>query len=785
MDERSLCAFEWQRLLSLLSFCATSEEGKNLCSSIEPLFDEKEVILAQKETTEWERGETLQGRISFEGYKRVNLHIAEGFFFSLESFKALKTDLALFFGLAEWLKDKTSSKETLLSRLNEDEQLFSLYKKFQRVFDERGEIADTASPQLFNLRREKEAALAKTSSLLKRIMEKTGGGAFSQLSPTVINGRLVLPVLAVKKNLLKGIQLDASSTGTTVYLEPFEAVELNNILSEFESKEREEIKRILIELTDEVRDLSSSFENVFETIEYFDTVLAKARFAKKYNGIFPEISEGGKELLIKEGFHPFLIPSLNDLRAEVFGEKPKKVARALNLNLSDYELKTIVLSGPNGGGKSVALKTVGLLSLMNQSGIPLPLMEGSRFPIFKSVVGIIGDLQSISEDSSTFTARMRHLADELKNLEEPFLVVLDELNSGTDPTEGSILVKEVMNYLHQRKGFLILSTHDETVKMYALSKKGMANGAFGFSEKENKPTYILQLGVMGNSRALAMAELAGIPKEIIELAKKELPEEGKKMLNLLSEFEKNLEAIEEGKKRIEEKELELQNIINENKKESKNLCEEKSKLLRNLPQLMTKWREEFLAEIKKEINKQSVRKVSKKSKENLIEKAGKEIKVGEKLKEIKSFIYPKEGSFVKVYPLGFQGRVVKIDEELNRIHLEMDGKEIVVGIGDIEILSESKASNSTSNVLNHFDKEFVREIMLIGKTVFEAEEELDIFLDRAYRDGVSFVRIVHGVGSGKLRKAVREYLKNDKRVEKFEPAALNQGGEGATLAKMK
>lgn len=785
MNVRSLCAFEWQRLLSLISFCATSEEGKNLCLSIKPFFDERDVILAQKETTEWERGEALQGRISFEGYKPVNLHIAEGFFFSLESFKALKTDLTIYFRLLEWLKDKTSPKETLLSRLIEDERILLLHKKFQKVFDERGEIADIASPQLFNLRREKESALAKTTTLLKRIMEKTGSGAFSQLSPTVINGRLVLPVLAVKKNLIRGIQLDASSTGTTVYLEPFEAVELNNILSEFESKEREEIKRILTELTNEVRELCSSFENVFETIEHFDVVLAKARFAKRYNGIFPEISEGGKELFIKEGYHPFLIPSLNDLRAEVFGEKPKKIAKSLTIRLSDYEIKTIVLSGPNGGGKSVALKTVGLLSLMNQSGIPLPLMEGSRFPIFKSIVGIIGDLQSISEDSSTFTARMRHLADELNNLEKPFLVLLDELNSGTDPTEGSILVKEVINYLHQRKGFLLLSTHDETIKMYALSKRGMANGAFGFSEKENKPTYILQMGVIGNSRALAMAENAGIPKEIIQSAKEELPEEGKKMLNLLSEFEKKLEEIEEIKKKIEEKEIELQDIIDVNKKESKNLFDEKSKILRNLPQLMTKWREDFLSEIKKEINKQSVRKVSKKSIENLMEKAGKDLNVGEGLKEVKSFIYPKEGSFVKVYPLGFQGRVVKIDEELNRIHLEKDGKEFVVGIGDIEVLNEPKVANSTYNVFKHFDKEFVREIMLIGKTVFEAEEELDIFLDRAYRDGVSFVRIVHGVGSGKLRKAVREYLRNDKRVEKFESAPLNQGGEGATLAKIK
>jgi DNA mismatch repair protein MutS2 len=785
MDIRSLCALEWQRLLSLLSFCATSEEGKNLCLSTLPLFDEKEVLSWQKETLEWERGETLQGKISFEGYKRIPLYAPEGLFLPLESLRALKYNLSAYFRLSKWLKDKTSPKETLLKIFYEDERILSLKSKFDKVFDERGEIADTASSQLFNLRREKEAALFKTSSLLKKIMDKTGGGAFSQTSPTVINGRLVLPVLASKKNIIKGIQLDTSSTGTTVYLEPFEAVDYNNVLSEFESKEREEIRKILIELTNDVRELSQSIESAFETIERFDVILAKARFGKKYKGIFPEISEKGSSLTVKEGFHPFLMPELNDLRAEVFGEKPKKDATALTLELSLDKIKTLVLSGPNGGGKSVALKTVGLLALMNQSAIPLPLKEGSSFPVFKSIVGIIGDPQSISEDSSTFTARMEHLADELKTVEEPFLVILDELNSGTDPTEGSVLVKEVINYLHKKKGFLLLSTHDETLKVFALSKKGMANGAFGFSEKENKPTYLLQMGVIGNSRALNMAEMAGIPKEIIESARKELPEEGKKLLTLLSDFEKKLEEIEEAKERVLKKESELESLSKEKENLAKSLVEEKNRILRNLPSLMTKWREEFLSDLKKEINRQSVRKVSKQSMDNLIEKAGKEIKAGDEIKEIKSSIYPKEGSFVKVYPLGFQGKVVRIDEEANRICLEKDGKEIVVGIGDIEVLSEPQEIKSGSFALNHFNKEFVREIMLIGKTVFEAEEELDIFIDRAYRDGVEMVRIVHGIGTGKLRKAVRDYLKKDKRIEKFESAPQNQGGEGATLARMK
>ncbi|MCX7829964.1 MAG: Smr/MutS family protein [Acidobacteria bacterium] len=785
MDLRSLQALEWQRLLSLVSFCATSEEGRNLCFSMVPFFSESEILPAQKEVLEWERGEALQGKLSFERYKKIPLYVPEGLFLPVESLRILKGNLSVYSLLANWLKDKTSPKEELLRNFYYDERIFALNKKFEKIFDERGELAATPSPQFFNLRREKEAALFQTSSLLKKIMDKTGQGAFSQASPTVISGRLVLPVLASKKNLIKGIQLDTSSTGTTVYLEPFEAVEHNNVLSEFESREREEIRRILVELTNEVRELSDSIQFCFKTIEHFDLVLAKVRFGKKYKGIFPEISEKDKSLIVKEGFHPFLMPDLNDLREQVFGEKPKKNAKPLNLELRLDNIKTLVLSGPNGGGKSVALKTIGLLALMNQAAIPIPLKEGSQFPFFKSIVGIIGDPQSISEDSSTFTARMRHLADELKMLKEPFLVILDELNSGTDPTEGSVLVKEIINFLHTKRGFLFLSTHDETLKVFALSKKGMANGAFGFSEKENKPTYLLQIGVIGNSRALSMAEMAGIPAQIVESARRELPEEGKKLLNLLNDFERKLEEIEEAKRRILEKESQLNTLAVGKENETKALENEKNRILRNLPSLLAKWREEFLEDLKKEVNRQSVRKISKKSSENIIEKAGKELKAGEKIKEIKTSIYPKEGSFVKVYPLGFQGKVVKIDEDLNRIYLDKDGKEIVVGIGDIEILNETQPNKSSSVHLNHLPKDFVREIMLIGKTVYEAEEELDIFLDRAYMDEVDTVRIVHGIGSGKLRKAVRDFLKKDKRIEKFESAPPNQGGEGATLAKIK
>ncbi len=785
MDFRSRVALDWERLLSLVSLCATSEDGKRAVFELEPLFEKNPLDILHNEVKEWGRGENLQGKISFESFKRVQLNAPKGIFLSIETFRTLKEDLRLFKVLRDWLKDKTSEKKTLLTFFNDDEDISKLGKRFDIVFDERGEISDYATPTLFNLRREKEKAIENTSLLLKKIMDKLGSGYFSQENPTIINGRLVLPVVASKKRAIDGIELDSSSTGSTIYLEPFEAVSCNNILAEFDSKEREEIKKILLELTEEVMQIKDLIENFFDSIVHFDTILARARFSSRYKGIFPEFSENGEEFTIVDGSHPLLLSELNDLRAIAFNEKPKKPPIPLGLRLLIKKEKTLILSGPNGGGKTVALKTAGLLSMMNQSGIPIPVKEGSFFPFFEDICAVIGDIQSISDDSSTFTARMSQIADELKNLKEPFLFLIDELNSGTDPTEGSVLSKEIVSYIHKKRGYLILSTHDEALKAMALSTKGMVNAGFGFSEKEGKPTYILKMGVVGKSRALDMALKANIPEEIIESARKELPEEGVKLSNLLKQFEEKVAEIEKLKDEMSNKEKKLEEEIKKREKAIKDLEDEKLKILRELPNNLKKWREEFLKPLKVEVNLKSIRKVSKKSIEDTIEIAGKELNVGDKIKEVKKFIFPQEGSFVKVSPYGFEGRIKRVDEGRNAIVLERDGKEITVGIGDVEVIDEISSSKRIEKNQNFFERQFIKEIMLIGKSVADALDELDFFVDKSYLEGVEMIRIVHGTGSGKLRSAIREYLKKDKRIAHFESASQNQGGEGVTLAKIK
>lgn len=781
MDERSLSSLEWDRLLSLLSYFAFSEEGKERLKSLKPIFDQKEIEKIRSEVTEWERSEQVLGNFSFEGYKRLQLKCPDGLYLKEDILNDLKSIIKKYISLLIWLKDKKVEKESLLNLIYEDEFLYFIQKKLEKTFDEMGGIADTASDELYNIRREKERALEKCNKILISIMEKYKTSSFSQSSPTIINGRLVLPVLTSKKNLIKGIILDTSSTGSTSYIEPVEVIEYNNTISEFELKEKDEIKKILTNLTKEINSHLETFNKIFEVMEYLDTIVARVRFKKAIKGNFPSFGNGESLLYLKNGKHPFLMPELNEVREKLFSEKPKEFVVPLNLKLSLSDLKSLILSGPNGGGKSVALKTIGLLALMNQCGIPIPADEDSVFPLFLSIVSIIGDPQSISNGSSTFTARLEHLSSELINLKEPFLILLDEPNSGTDPLEGSTLVKEILNFLHKKRGFVVITTHDETIKLFALSKEGMGNGAFGFSEKEGKPTYVLEIGVVGKSRALEIAEKAGIPREIVEAAKRELPEEGKKLHNLFSEFENKILELDKLKKENEEKLKEISERLKQIELEKAKLIEEKENFIKSLPTLTNKWRDEFLSKLKSEVNKQKIKKISINEAYNVINKAVKELNIDKSETKIKDVIYPDIDDFVRVLPLGFKGRVKKVEKESQKVYVDVEGKELSAYIGDIEILNDLEHSKNDTFKKTYSLSEYIRELFLLGKSVEDATIELDYFLDKCFYDGVEKAKIIHGIGTGKLKRAIRDFLKKDKRIEKVEDADLKDGGEGVTI----
>lgn len=785
MDTRSLTALEWPRLLTLLSLCATSEEGRKLALFVVPETDPDKLPDLHRKVSEWVSAERLQGKISFDGYRRVSVEAPKGTFLPLESFRSLRRDLALWINLGTWLRGQEVPKESLLGSYSEDSRLEAVFKKLNKTFDDRGDVADAASTELFRLRREREKAFDRAGSLLRKIMEKSGPSSFSQANPTIINGRLVLPVIASKKGLIGGIQQDASSTGATVYMEPFEAIELNNSLADFEAREREEINRVLTALSEELALLADAFSMLFETIEFFDLILARARLGVKCKGIFPLIAADGGRIALRHAYHPLLLPELNGLRAEAWGEKPKSDVVPLDLDLELKKTKTLVLSGPNGGGKTVALKTLGILGLMNQSGIPIPVEEGTTLPVFRSFLALIGDPQSIAEDASTFTARMSHLAEGLGIIKSPFLVLLDELASGTDPLEGAAIGKEILAFLHSRDGFLLTTTHDETIKAFALTTKGMENGAFGFSDKAQKPTYKLKIGVIGRSRAIEMAKNAGIPAEIISKARSEIPEEGVKISKLLDDLEKEIFEAEEEKKKLAGERENLNRALEEKEAERNRLEDEKRKLLRSMPQRLSEWREQFIAELKTEVNRQKVRQVAKKSVEKIAEKAGKDLGIEPSKQPLAAFTYPPAGTWVKVQPFGFEGRIVSVEEGSGKIRLERDGKEIVVGAGDIEVVP-----GKTEKVSGRFSPpagpiEASREINLIGRTVFEAEAELELFMDRAFLEGCAEVRIIHGIGTGKLKQAVRQMLKNDRRVLSFSEAPPRAGGAGATVAVLK
>jgi DNA mismatch repair protein MutS2 len=599
----------------------------------------------------------------------------------------------------------------------------------------------------------------------------------------VRGGRLVLPVQASHKSQVKGILHDTSSTGATAFIEPLEVVELNNRLAALDGEEREEIQRILVEVSEKISEASPDFESAFEFIEGLDVDLACARLGRACSGALP-LLDGGGELVLKRAYHPLLVPSLSALRKEAWGEPPRGEAVPLDLSLSLSGTRTLVISGPNAGGKSVALKAVGLLCLMQQAGIPIPAGEGTRLPVFPFIHATVGDTQSILDSLSTFSARMIALRDAIADIKEPFLVLLDELGSGTDPAEGAALGEAVLLHFHDRSGFTLASTHYESIKARALISEGMANAGMEFEEDGLRPTFRLKMGQVGASRALAIAARSGLPESLIASAREFLPEGEKHLREVLEALEDEIEAHEAEVLRLKDRERELEGAKGQVDLAHKALEEEKKRLLERLPERLSEWQALFLAELKADVNRQTVKRVAAKVAPKVVEKAGHDL--GLKAPEGPPKVFPAVGDRVQLKVYGVSGHVTEVDAGSGRLTISASGKTLVVGLADVELLPplEGKARQRGGRVEGP-ETDASWEINLIGQTVAEAESLLEPFMDRAVFAGLGQVRIIHGIGTGRLRAAVRDWLKRCSAAASWEEAPQSGGGHGVTLVTLK
>lgn len=784
MDARTLRALEWDRVLALLSLCAATEEGKGRVRALVPAVAGSEVALRHARVRECREGERLCGHLPLEGYGRCPTRAPSGVSLPLDTFRALRDDLRVWKRVRTWLADGAFPKPNLADMFPGSPDLDDLQAILERLLDARGEVADGASPTLYRIRREREQTRGSLQRTMERLVERLGDRVLQQTTYTVRSGRLVLPVQASRKSEVKGVLHDTSSTGATFFVEPLETVEENNRLASLDAEEREEIHRILVDATRRASRSSEALESVFESVEELDTLLARARLGARCGGILPEL-DGSGTLVLKEARHPLLDRSLGPLRAEAWGEEEGRDAVPLNVTLSPDGVRTLVISGPNAGGKSVALKAVGLLCAMNQAGIPIPAKEGSCLPVFQTIFASLGDSQSILDSLSTFSARMVHLKEALDTLREPFLAILDELGAGTDPAEGSALGEATLLHFHARRGFTLCSTHHEPLKARALATAGMGNASMEFSERDMRPTFRLKMGTLGSSRALEIAQRSGLPASLLEKARELLPSEEKRLKDILEALEGEIAAHESEVALLRTSRAEAEKVRLALVAEREGLLREKADWLSSeLPARMRRWEDDFLSGLKAEVNLQSVHRRARKEATRVAEVAREELAVP--ARATAGLTLPSPGDRVKVLAFGIEGDVASVDAGMGKVTVSAGGKSLVVGAGDVTVLARGEARKVLSRGAVHTDlREAQVELHLIGLTVDEAEAELVPFLDRAALAGLHSVRVIHGIGTGRLRAAVRALLKASPYVATFEEAPANQGGAGATLAALK
>lgn len=628
-------------------------------------------------------------------------------------------------------------------------------------------IYDDASVDLKRIRRN-IASLESDLSAKIHNLAKSYSGYLTDNTVTLRNGHYVLPVKTMYKFKVEGIIHDTSDSGNTVFVEPANIVEINNKIASLRIEEQDEIARILRKLTVAILDKKLEVIKNNNTLGYLDFLNAKAKYALENDGVIGNISPD-RTLKLVNARHPLI-------------SKDKIVANDFYLDTNKHLL---IISGPNAGGKSVALKTVGLLVVMHQCALPVLANEGALIPLFKRIYVDIGDQQSLNDSLSTFSAHMENIIDMSKKLGAKDLVIIDELGTGTDPSEGEALAKAILDYLHFKHAFAFVSSHFMGVKTYALDKEYVMNASMIFDEVNFMPTYKMRIGIPGKSYGMEVALRLGLDQTIIDKAKKYLKEDNAsefstsltKLDALVHENEKINESIRKQKEQVEKRNAELE-------KQNAELMKRKANLLKEVEDEKEEMLEETqkqIDEIMHELNKKDLKMHEVISAKKHIDDLGeKEAKVK---KNNETFFL---NDYVTIDDMSLSGTVIRIVNDKYTIQTNLGN--IVVGKNDLSksIRPTNKKVREVSNIdRNIISRTVPLELNLIGKHVDEAINDLERYLDDVVIKGYSEVRIIHGSGTGALRKAVHEYLSKQKFIKSFRLGGMGEGGVGATVVTLK
>lgn len=789
MNYKSLTTLEYDKIIDRLVSFAASDKAKERLKKLVPMTDIHDINAALSETSDALSRVYAKGAVSFGGVHDIGASVKR-----LEIGSSLNTVELLHISslltaaarVKNYYEDTTDSLTGYFHAL---EPLTPLNTEIKRCILSEDEISDDASANLRSIRRQKVLAAERIHTELNKMLNSSSvRNCLQDFVITSRSGRYCLPVKAEYKSQVPGMVHDQSATGSTLFIEPAAVVKLNNDIRELELKEQAEIEAILAELSAKASEFTDELLTDFQVLTTLDFIFAKAQMSKQYKCSCP-VMNTNNYINIKKGRHPLIDPH-------------KVVPIDIYLG-KDFNL--LIITGPNTGGKTVSLKTVGLLTLMAQSGLHIPALDHSELAVFDNVFADIGDEQSIEQSLSTFSSHMTNTVSILKEADAHSLILFDEIGAGTDPTEGAALAISILNDLHKRGITTMATTHYSEIKVYALTTDGVENACCEFDVESLRPTYRLLIGIPGKSNAFAISKKLGLPDYIIKDASARMDADDVQFEDLLSDLEHSRITIEKERAEINAYKQEIQQLKDELKTKSDRLDERRDKILRKANEeaaAILKDAKEYADQTIKTMNKHgmtvkelekqrsAIRDKMNKRQEKLSVQAAKP--KAHKAHDISEF---KVGTRVRVLSMNLIGTVTAPPSPKGEITVQMgslstktkiNNLEILVGYKDPEEAKKApKGAGGSGKIKMSKAASISHEINLLGLTVDEAVAKLDKYLDDAYISRIPQVRIVHGKGTGALRNGVTAYLRGVPYIKSFRLGEIGEGDTGVTIVDFK
>lgn len=786
MDSSVLSTLEFDKIRAKLADSTGSVIGREIAEALKPVSDYDEVARRLEETDEALVILTSVVNVPLGGIRDIRVQVKRAELgASLEASEFLAVGSTLY--AARRVKQFFTELAKPAVRLDEAVQAITVYRSLEMSIEntvsEQGTVRDTASPELAHLRREIRTAQHRVKEKLDSILHSAEYQKFFQDALVTIRGdRYVIPVKQEYRHNFPGIVHDQSASGATVFIEPMAVVNLNNDLKQMVAAEHNEVERILRHLSAQVAAVAEGLLLTCQALGEVDFAFAKARLAIAQKAFPPVLNKDGR-VKLRQARHPLI---------------PYDEVMPIDVRIGG-EFQVLVITGPNTGGKTVSLKTVGLFALMVQSGLFIPVADNSDMPVFANIFADIGDEQSIEQSLSTFSSHMTHLVGILSKVGPADLVLIDEIGAGTDPDEGAALAMAILEYLHARGARTIATTHYSELKTFAYSRHGIENASVEFDIHTLRPTYRLLIGMPGSSKAFLISQRLGLDETIINRAQQLVNED-------YAEFDKVLTALEEQKRSFSDRQQEMAGLQRELETLKRNLAAEQEKLADKKSQILGKAAEDaaltlrqarqeaedIIRQLKAQFNVQDVR-----QRQQTIDGARRRLKESsadvsslsdgalERGRPVRSGeLTP--GASVYVTSLGQKGTVLTVAED--DVTVQLGIMKLNVPLANCRLLDEAPAPSRTaarSGVSLAKSQETARQIDIRGTTIEEAENILDKYLDDAVLAGLGEIVIIHGKGTGALRKGIRAYLKAHRSVKEIQIGEMNQGGDGVTVVKLK